>query len=55
MIIKKLRPLSLLLLLLFLAATGSSQRKFGGKVVEVLDGKTVVIEMESGRLTAVMQ
>lgn len=32
-----------------------SQRKFSGKVVEIIDGKTVVVEMPSGRLTAVLQ
>ena len=52
---KNLKPLVLILLLLLFTASSFSQRKFGGKVVEVPDGKTVVIEMESGKLTAVLQ
>lgn len=43
------------LIMLLLTGSAFSQRKFGGRVVEVVDGKTVVIEMESGRLTAVLQ
>lgn len=42
-------------MMLLLTGSAFSQRKFGGRVVEVLDGKTVVIDMESGRLTAVLQ
>lgn len=52
---KDLRPILFILLMLLLSGSGFSQRKFGGRVIEVLDGKTVVIEMESGRLTAVLQ
>jgi len=40
---------------LLLAGTGFSQRRFSGKVTEVVDGKTVVIEVENGKLTAVLQ
>ena len=52
---KNLRPILFIFLMLLLTASGFSQRKFGGKVIEVIDGKTVVIDMESGRLTAVLQ
>ena len=52
---KNLRPLLFILLVLLLSVSSFSQRKFGGRVIEVLDGKTVVIEMESGKLTAVLQ
>lgn len=52
---RNLRPIIFIFVILLLAASGFSQRKFGGKVVEVVDGKTVVIDMESGRLTAVLQ
>ncbi len=44
--------------LIILAATvlpAYSQLKFSGKVADVLDGRTVVLELESGRLTATLQ
>lgn len=50
-----LRPTILILLVLFLTGSSFAQRKFSGRVVEVSDGKTVVIETGSGKLTAVLQ
>jgi len=42
--------------LIFLSANSAfSQGKFLGKVVDVLDGKTVVIELPAGKVTAVLQ
>lgn len=52
---KNLQPILFLLFFLLLADSGFSQRKFAGRVTEVIDGKTVVIEMETGKLTAVLQ
>jgi endonuclease YncB( thermonuclease family) len=52
---KHLQFCLLSLFILLCAGTGFSQLKFGGRVIDVIDGKTVVIEMESGRLTAVLQ
>lgn len=49
----KLLPVALLVLLLTQSAL--PQSKFGGKVVDVLDGKTVVIETVGGRVTASLQ
>ena len=50
-----LRPLQLISLLLVLVCSCFSQRIYNGKVVDVLDAKTVVIETETGKLTAEMQ
>lgn len=52
---KNLKPIILLLIVFLSAYSGFSQRKFGGKVVEIIDGKTAVIEMHTGRLIAVLQ
>lgn len=52
---KLLRPILIIFVIFLLAGSSLSQRKFGGRVIDVVDGKTVVIEMESGRLTAVLQ
>lgn len=52
---KNLQPMLFIPLFLLLAGSSFSQRKFDGKVIEVIDGKTVVIEMGSGKLTAVLQ
>lgn len=42
--------------ILFSAATDAlAQRTFVGRVVEVMDGRTVVLEMESGRVTAELE
>ena len=54
-LMKNLRPILFISLILLLAGQGYSQRRFVGRVTAVLDGKTVVIEMESGKLTAEMQ
>lgn len=46
----------LICLILILALSAFSQRRFGGKVVEVIDGKTAVVEMyNGGRLTVMLQ
>lgn len=51
---KHLRPV--LFLILLLSSSAFAQRNFAGKVVEVVDGKTVVIELTGGgKLTAVLQ
>ncbi len=47
--------MTLLLALLVFNIGGYGQRKFDGKVIEVIDGKTVVIEINSGRLKAMLQ
>ena len=52
---KNLRPVLFLFFVLLLAGSGFSQRKFAGKAVDVLDGRTVVIDLETGKLTAVIQ
>lgn len=38
-----------------LAQTAFSQQKFAGRVIDIVDGKTVVIEMATGKITAVLQ
>jgi endonuclease YncB( thermonuclease family) len=53
---ENLKPLFFIGVVLILTAISAyPQRKFGGKVVEVIDGKTCVIQMGSGKLTAVLQ
>ncbi|HVE55739.1 MAG TPA: thermonuclease family protein [Pyrinomonadaceae bacterium] len=53
---ENLKPIIFIVIVLVLAAISAyPQRAFGGKVVEVLDGKTCVIEMANGRVTAVLQ
>ncbi|MEO7674284.1 MAG: thermonuclease family protein, partial [Pyrinomonadaceae bacterium] len=52
---KNLRPTLFILMILLLVTSGFAQRKFEGRVIEIVDGKTVVIEMGSGRLTAELQ
>ncbi len=42
-------------IVLILAQTAFSQQKFAGRVIEIVDGKTVVIEMATGKITAVLQ
>lgn len=53
----RLKLIFLTALSMILAATAASaQRKFSGKIVDVIDGKTVVIEMRAdARLTAELQ
>lgn len=46
------KPIFVFAFVLVLAAIGHAQSTMSGKVVEVLDGKTVVIEVASGKLTA---
>jgi endonuclease YncB( thermonuclease family) len=53
---ENLKPLVLIVIVLFLTAISAyPQRKFSGRVVEVVDGKTCVIELGSGKLTVVLQ
>src|SRR5688572_23468736 len=52
---KNPKPIPVLIITLIFASFGYSQSTLTGRVVEVLDGKTVVIEISSGRLTAVLQ
>ncbi len=53
---KALKPIIFIVIVLILTAISAyPQRKFGGRVVEVIDGKTCVIQMPGGKLTAVLQ
>lgn len=52
---KNLKIFLLVCLTFLLANSAFSQGKFLGKVVEVVDGKTVVIELPAGKVTAVLQ
>jgi endonuclease YncB( thermonuclease family) len=53
---ENLKPIIFIVIVLILTAISAyPQRAFGGRVVEVLDGKTCVIEMANGRVTAVLQ
>lgn len=52
---KNPKPTFLLFLILALTTLGYSQSTMSGKVVEVIDGKTIVIEISSGKLTAALQ
>jgi endonuclease YncB( thermonuclease family) len=53
---ENLKPVIFIVIVLVLTAISASpQRKFGGRVVEVIDGKTCVIELPGGKLTAVLQ
>ncbi len=53
---KDIKPLLFIVIVLVLTAISAyPQRKFGGRVIEVIDGKTCVIQMGSGKLTAVLQ
>ena len=46
----------LICLTLILTFSAFSQRRFGGKVIEVIDGKTAVVQMANGgKLTVVLQ
>lgn len=53
---ENLKPLIFIAIVLVLTAISAyPQRKFAGKVVEVVDGRTCVIQLTSGRVTAVLQ
>jgi endonuclease YncB( thermonuclease family) len=54
---ENLKPLIFVgIVLLLLAVTAYPQRRFGGRVVEIVDGKTAVIEVPTGgRVTVVLQ
>jgi endonuclease YncB( thermonuclease family) len=45
----------IVIVLILAAISAYPQRKFGGRVVEVIDGKTCVIQLPAGQLTAVLQ
>src|SRR5690349_1615860 len=50
------KPVVFIVVVLVLTAISAyPQRKFTGRVVEVTDGKTCVIQLPAGRLTAVLQ
>ncbi len=50
------KPVIFIVIVLILTAISAyPQRKFGGKVVEVIDGKTCVIQISGRKLTAVLQ
>ncbi len=49
------KSIFILIAILTFAGFGYSQSMLSGKVVQVLDGKTVVIEISSGKITAEMQ
>jgi endonuclease YncB( thermonuclease family) len=52
---ENLKPVIFIAIVLVLAAISAyPQRKFAGRVVEVLDGRTCVIEVPGGKLTAVL-
>lgn len=53
---ENLKPVIFIAIVLVLTAVSAyPQRKFPGKVVEVVDGRTCVIQLASGRVTAVLQ
>lgn len=52
---KNLRRILILTFTLTLATTCFSQRMLTGRVLEIVDGKTFVLETESGRLTVTLQ
>jgi endonuclease YncB( thermonuclease family) len=53
---KDIKPIIFIVVVLVLTAISAyPQRKFGGKVVEVIDGKTCVIQLSGRKLTAVLQ
>jgi endonuclease YncB( thermonuclease family) len=53
---KDIKPVIFIVIVLILTAISAyPQRKFGGKVVEVIDGKTCVIQLSGRKLTAVLQ
>jgi endonuclease YncB( thermonuclease family) len=53
---KDLKPLIFIVIVLVLTAISAyPQRKFGGRVVEVVDGKTCIIQFGNREITAVLQ
>jgi endonuclease YncB( thermonuclease family) len=54
--VKNLKPILFIVIVLVLTAVSAyPQRKFGGRVIEVIDGKTCVILLPGGKITAVLQ
>lgn len=49
------KPLVIFAAVLFLTAAGYSQSTLSGRVVQVLDGRTVIIEISTGKLLAELQ
>ena len=53
---ENLKPVIFIVIVLVLSAISAyPQLKLGGRVVEVIDGKTCVIQLPAGKLTAVLQ
>ncbi|MBS1793088.1 MAG: thermonuclease family protein [Acidobacteria bacterium] len=53
---KNLKPVLFIVVVLILTAISAyPQRKFGGRVVEVVDGRTCVIELGNGKVTVVLE
>jgi endonuclease YncB( thermonuclease family) len=55
-IMKSIKAISIVLVILFFSLTAFSQLKLNGKVIEVIDGKTAVVQIgTSGNLRVVLQ
>lgn len=52
---KNLRPTLFLAFTLTLTVSGFSQRMFTGRVLEIVDGKTIVLGVDSGKITGTLQ
>jgi endonuclease YncB( thermonuclease family) len=53
---KNLKPVIFIVIVLFLTAISAyPQRKFGARVIEVIDGKTCVLQVPGGKLTVLLQ
>ena len=52
---KNLSPLFLIASIVILAVSGLAQRLVTGKVVEIIDGKTFVLDLDSGKMTGTLQ
>lgn len=51
----RIRPVLFALLIFAAAAAVYPQRNFAGRITEVIDGRTVVLDLESGRVTAQLE
>jgi endonuclease YncB( thermonuclease family) len=49
-----MKPALLFVIVLLMAQAAASQRAYFGKIVEVIDGKTFVIDLPTGRVTGVL-
>ena len=52
---KNLRPILILAVTMTLAVAGFSQSMYTGRVLEIVDGKTFVLEFDGGKLTVSLQ